>query len=454
MRGQPELTIAPFRAVQYNPAKVGELAGVVAPPYDVISPDGQLRYYTRHEYNVIRLILGRDLPGDDERLNRYTRAGEFFHRWLEEGILIQDPVPCFYLSEQRFTHPRDGGERRRRGLIALVRLSPYGEGLVFPHEETLSQPKRDRLFLLQACQANLDPVFACYPSTVEPLEQVFEEVMAGGAFIDLTDEDRVRHQLWRLSDPAKIRLVARAFTGEKVFIADGHHRYETALAFRDQLLATDPAPPQVKVRRSYNYVMMTLVSAQDPGLVILPTHRLLRTYPFSTADRFLEAVGRFFDIQSRPLRGEGEVRRLLAEMEELGEGRRVIGMSDGEGFSFFLLKDERLLGSIGGRPKDAPWTDVALLHDLLIERILGLRKISLREGEIAYTRDEVEAIRLVRQRAYRLAFFLNPPKISEIQAMALAGERLPPKSTFFYPKLLSGLVFYRLDPNELVEPLL
>lgn len=448
----PTLTIAPFRGVRYNPEKVWDLTAVVAPPYDVISSEGQLRYYTRHEYNVIRLILGRELPGDDERLNRYTRAGEFFHRWLEEGILVQDPVPRLYLSEQRFVHPRDGRERRRRGLILIVRLSPYEERLVFPHERTFSLPKRDRLLLMQACPANLDPVFACYPSTLEPVERAFEEAMAKEAFIDLTDDDGVRHQLWRLSDPVKIRQVAGAFKGERLFIADGHHRYETALAFRDEHSAADPAPPEVRAKRSYNYVMMTLVSAHDPGLVILPTHRLLRTHPFPNADPFLETVGRFFDIQARPLREEGEVGRVIEEMERLGEKRRVVGMYDGEGFYLLILKDDRLLAGVGGRPEGFGWTDVTLLHHLLIEGILGLEQTSLEEGEITYPRDEAEAIRLVRQGAYRLAFFLNPPKVSEVQATALAGERLPPKSTFFYPKLLSGLVFHRLELNERVEP--
>ncbi|MBI3990103.1 MAG: DUF1015 domain-containing protein [candidate division NC10 bacterium] len=446
------LTIAPFRGVRYNPEKVWDLTAVVAPPYDVISAEGQLRYYARHEYNVIRLILGQELPGDDERLNRYTRAGEFFRRWLEEGILVQDPVPCLYLSEERFVHPRDGKERRRRGVIPIVRLSPYEEGRVFPHERTFSKPKRDRLLLMRACQANLDPVFACYPSTLEPVEQTFEEAMGEEAFIDLTDDDGVRHQLWRLSDPVKIRQVARAFKEERVFIADGHHRYETALAFRDELSAADPAPPQVKATRSYNYVMMTLVSSHDPDLVILPTHRLLRTLPFPSSDPFLEAVGRFFDIQARPLREEGEIGKVIGEMERLGEKRRIIGMYDGEDCYLLILKDERLLAGIGGRPEGSQWTDVTLLHHLLIEGILGLDKASLEEGEIAYTRDGAEAIRLVQQGAYRLAFFLNPTKISEVQVATLVGERLPPKSTFFYPKLLSGLVFHRLDPNEPVEP--
>ncbi|MFN3476904.1 MAG: DUF1015 family protein, partial [Candidatus Methylomirabilales bacterium] len=265
-------SIAPFRGIRYNPEKIGDLSLVVAPPYDVITPSAQDQYYAKHPWNVIRLILGKELLGDDDQKNRYTRACEFFHRWLNEGVLVQDPTPSLYLYEQRFLHPRTGESLRRLGFLALVRLEPWNARVVFPHERTLEKPKRDRLALIRACSANFEPVFAFYPDPLETVQALLEEEAEKGPALDFLDEG-IEHRLWLLQDEGRIREIVEAFQGERLFIADGHHRYETALAFRDELEKADPAPPEVKAKRPYQYVMMLLVSAHDPGLVILPTHR-------------------------------------------------------------------------------------------------------------------------------------------------------------------------------------
>lgn len=441
------MLIAPFRGVRYNLEKIGNLWAVVAPPYDVISPEARERYYARHEHNIIRLILGKELPGDDEGYNQYTRASLFLRQWQEEGVLVQDPIPSLYLYEQRFVHPRTGQELRRRGVIALVKLEPFGSGVVFPHERTLAGPKQDRLLLIRACQANLSPVFAFYPDLVEPVSEVFQEEAEKAPAAELLDEEGVGHRLWLLQDREKIRKIAEVLEGQKLFIADGHHRYETALRFRDESLATDPSPPSLKARKLYNYVMTALVSAHDPGLVILPTHRLIRAIPYRTTDTLLEELHRHFQVEVRRLKEgeEGEsVGALLEEMGRLGQKHHVVGMYDG-GTSFYLLtvRDESFPGS------RSLWLDVMVLHSFVLENLLGLAPSDER---IAYTRDEREAIHLVMAGRYRLAFFLNPLKVADVQAAAESQERLPPKSTFFYPKLLSGLVIHQFDRDSLVAP--
>lgn len=428
-------SIAPFRGIRYNPEKIRDLSLVVAPPYDVITPSAQDRYYAQHPKNIIRLILGKEVPEDDEKKNRYTRAREFFHSWLKEGVLVQDPVSCLYLYEQRFVHPRTGESLRRLGFLALVRLEPWSARVIFPHEKTFDKPKQDRLALIKACSANLEPIFAFYPDPLETVRALLEEEAVKDPAIDFLEEG-IEHRLWLIQDQEKIRAIIEAFQGERLFIADGHHRYETALAFRDELEKADPAPPEVKAKRSYQYVMMLLVCSHDPGLVILPTHRLLKSIPHPSADALLEEVRRFFTVEARDLRRGREaedMRRVLEEMERLGQGWCVLGMSLGGKDLYFLT----LRGDVLQRPLGP---DVRVLHQLLIEGLFGA---SLEE--IAYTRDEVEALRAVMAGRSRLAFFLNPPKIVEIQEAAEAQELLPPKSTFFYPKPLSGLVIRRID---------
>lgn len=428
-------SIAPFRGIRYNLEKIGDLSLVVAPPYDVITPSAQDRYYAQHPQNVIRLILGKELPGDDEKENRYTRAREFFHSWLKEGVLVQDHVPCLYLYEQRFVHPRTGESLRRLGFLALVKLEPWSARVIFPHEKTFDKPKQDRLALIKTCSANFEPVFAFYPDPLETVQALLEEEAEKDPAIDFLEEG-IEHRLWPIRDEGRIREIVEVFRGGRLFIADGHHRYETALAFRDELEKADPAPPEVKAKRSYQYVMMLLVSAHDPGLVILPTHRLLKSIPHPSADALLEEVRRFFTVEARDLRQGREaedIKRVLEEMERLGQGRCVLGMSLG-GKDLYLLT---LRGDVLQRPLGP---DVRVLHQLLIEGLFGA---SLEE--IAYTRDEVEALRAVMAGRSRLAFFLNPPRIIEVQETAEAQELLPPKSTFFYPKPLSGLVIRRID---------
>jgi len=449
-------TVFPFRGLRYNPEKVGDLSLVVTPPYDVISPEAQERYYQRHPYNVIRLILGKEFPNDGPGNNRYTRAAWDFQSWQEEGILIRDERPSIYIYEQAFAL-RDGQKRRRKGIIALVKLEGFAKGTVFPHEWTLSKPKWDRLELMRACYANFSPIFSFYSSGGKLIHQVLKDKMEGEPAIDLMDEDRIEHRLWLLQDLTLIQAVVKELADKQVFIADGHHRYETALAFRDELWVKDPADPDRKGQKAYNFVMMALVDMEDEGLAILPTHRMVRRLPALDKRALLTRVSPYFEVDVRPLRPGQEIEDLevvLAEVRDRGQRGHVFGMyGGGQDFYLLTLRDERVLERLIQAPRSFAYKrlDVTILHSLIIEGLLGLgAEEAEREEKLHYTRDEVEAYLQVREGKYQLAFFLNPTKLEEVHQVASARERMPQKSTFFYPKLLTGLVINPIDPEETI----
>src|SRR5574341_496988 len=270
--------ILPFRALRYNPQFVPDLKLVVAPPYDVISPEAQERYHARHRHNVVRLILAREAGEDASGRDRYDRASRTFTAWEADGILRRDGENGIYLYEQEFSLG-EGHRIRRRGLMALMRLANYGEKIVFPHERTFAKYREDRLRLMRACPANLEPIFGFYPDPDDSVCTVLDRCVGAAPQLDFVDEDGIRQRLWFLREPAAVAVLTQAFRERSVIIADGHHRYETALNFLQERRARDAAPPEVQRRRPEEFVLMYLVSAQDPGLVILPTHRVIRQRP-------------------------------------------------------------------------------------------------------------------------------------------------------------------------------
>ena len=448
--------IAPFRGLRYNPELVEDLSLVVAPPYDVISPDSQRAFHARHDQNVIRLILGEIREADNGEQNRYRRAGDDFRRWQAEKILVRDPAPSMYLYQQVFRAP-GGEELTRRGLIALVRLEDFGGRTVFPHERTMAAPKEDRLRLMQSCHANLSPIFGIYPGPLLEVDRLFITEEKINPTIDLSDWDGIRHRVWVFHDRDLIAEVRNAFESTPIFIADGHHRYETALAFRDLMRAKDQGDHSAKNRRPYNYIMMTLVSADDPGLVILPIHRLLRDLPGGGLAAYLAQVSQQFGVERMafPLDPEAGAEAVLGRLQATGSGIHRFGLYvGGEGAYVLTLADERIVEAevAEGKPGAYKRLDVTILHALLIEGPLRRQgQAALPDDAFVYTHDAVEAIRMVQQGRWGAAFFLNPTKIAEVQAVAGAGLRMPPKSTFFYPKLLTGLVIHPILLDEVVE---
>jgi uncharacterized protein (DUF1015 family) len=445
--------IIPFRGLRYNPRFVPDLKHVVAPPYDVISPEAQERYHARHPYNVVRLILSKAEAADAPGNNRYTRAAAAFSAWRRDEILRRDAMPAIYLYQQEFAIG-DAHRLRRRGLLALVRLQEYEEQVIFPHERTFSRYKDDRLQLMRACPANLEAILGFYPGPAPAVTAILDRNLETDPAVQLVDEDGVGHRVWLVHDPAEVEALQGALRDRPVVIADGHHRYETALNFRNERRAQAPAPGGAPHPRREDFVLMNLVQADDPGLVILPTHRVIRRAPRSAGDALREELARHFRIEPFPLDAANPLRSLRIALADLARRRDAgIACAVCTGGSEVLVLDltdpttpQALLRQ--GRAPAFADLDVAVLHRLLIEDILGISSGSQGDDCIQYTRDESQALAAVLAGEASLALFLNPPRVERVQAVAMAGERMPQKSTFFFPKVLSGLVINSLDAEE------
>jgi uncharacterized protein (DUF1015 family) len=444
--------IVPFRALRYDPRRVPDLTQVVAPPYDVISPEAQERYYARHPYNVVRLILAKDesaVPGG----SRYTRAAETFTAWRREGILRRDPVPAVYCYEQEFCIGQ-ASRLQRRGILALVRLHDYAERIIFPHERTFARYKDDRLQLMRACPANLEAILGFCPGPNPAVAEILDRQRGTTPTIQIVDEDDVGHRMWLVHEPAAVETLQAALRDRPVVIADGHHRYETALNFRNERQAHAAVTRDTGHPRFDSFVLMNLVQADDPGLVILPTHRIIRRRPACVGEALTAALSHHFRIQSFPLDADNPLPSLRVALAALAQ-RSVAGIAcavyaGGAQVLVLELTDPatpQALLAEGHAPAFAR-LDVAVLHRLLVEGILGVPSTSQADDSIQYTRDESQAVAAVMAGEATLALFLNPPRVEQVQAIAMAGDRMPQKSTFFYPKVLSGLVFNPWDPGE------
>ncbi len=430
--------IQAFRAIRYNLGHVGSLSDVTAPPYDVIDPSLQEALYKRHPANVVRLILNREEPGDDEQNNRYARAARFFRNWQKEGLLTTDPVAALYVYHQHFAC--DGRELVRRGFMARCRLEAFGQGRIYPHEETLASPKQDRLLLTRACKANLSQVFGLYPDPGCQTQELLDSAVAGRPPIEAVDHLGVVHRMWPVTDVQMISAVAARLGPLPLFIADGHHRYETACTYRDELAAAGPLPPG----HPANYVLMMLVCMEDPGLVVLPTHRLFNGLPPLDARELAAKLAGAFTTR---IAGEGaDLAHAVWEEIELEANQGTL--------AFFTLADERWtvarltaagrarMEAVAGEHSQA-WRDlgVALLHRLVVDTLL--------EAPAAPTPKYVhrvdEVVEALETGQFNLACLLMPATVEHIRTISQGGERLPAKSTYFYPKLLSGLVFNPLQ---------
>lgn len=430
--------IKPFRGIRYSPQVIGDLAQVVCPPYDVISPAQQEMYHQRHPHNVIRLILAKDQPGDDERRNRYTRAGECFRDWLQKGILVHDESPAIYVYEQEF--PLGSQTRARRGFIARVRLEEFGDGQIYPHEQTMSGPKQDRLRLMESCHANLSQVFALYPEGDGSVSAALADATSRPPTVHFRDEHGTVNRLWMLKEDNGIRRLADGMRSRPLFIADGHHRYETALEYRRRHAGGD-------ADAACNFIMMMCVSLADPGLCILPTHRLVRSR--LRCATLCDGLKASFDL--REMAGFPAADTIV---ESLGQapGRHVFALVAHGAERWFVLtaRDPVRLGG-AGRGHCPAWQelDVSILHALVIEPSFGIPSTALsHHPDIAYVRDEGEALALVREGHFQFAFFLNPTQVGQVSQVASAGDKMPPKSTYFFPKLLTGLVISPLEGSS------
>ena len=436
--------IQPFRGVLYNTQRV-KPADVLTQPYDKITPEMRERYLKLSPYNLVQIELGKEQAGDTETNNKYTRARDLYQAWLRDGVLRRSAQPALYYLEQTFatSSSTQAGTPvpptlTRRAIIARVRLHRWDEGYILPHEHTLSKPKADRMALLRACGSQQGQIFMLYPKPKRSLEDIVGKVLAQPA-IELVDDYDVTNKLWEVTNPETIRAVQDTLRGEKFYIADGHHRYETALAFRDECRATAAKPDP---NASYEFVMATFVDMSDPGLVILPTHRTVSNLSAFDRQAFRKSLAKEFAVEPQP-----SLEKLLRAMKG---GPHLIGMRDAEEFALLRPKNlEALRPLFAHKPPLWDRLDVAILHVAILETLFGIDEVRLREeSNVTYWREPEKALEQVRSGAAQLAFFLNPTRVEAVQMIADARSRMPQKSTDFYPKLLSGLVINEVSPDQ------
>jgi uncharacterized protein (DUF1015 family) len=427
--------VRPFRGIRYNIHQLGDLSALICPPYDVVSPRDQLCYHHRSPYNAIRLELGEDLPGDTPEDNRYTRAAHTLQSWLKDGILVRDETPAFYLIEHRFEH--QDGLRSRFSLLARVRLEDFSSGHIRPHEMTIGRAGADRLRLLNACNANVSPIMALFrhsgTSVLSLLPDTIDPPIASAA-----DRDGVGYAMWVIADQEVTASISESLADKELYIADGHHRYETALAYQRQQRS---AQPSRTADAGFDFVMMTLSNANDSNLFMEPTHRIVRGLDSDTLSQLEKGLGDHFraEVLSPMPDASDTLRYWLDTLRERGQQQTTFGLYglDGDGLRLLSLTQK---GPPAGKPGPTDDLDVQILHRLILNQTVGMSSADMAERCLDYTRDESAALSRVQSGEDQLAFFLNPTPISSVLDVADQGARMPQKSTYFRPKTATGLV--------------
>ncbi len=439
--------VMPFTALRYNTKAKGiNLAQVIAPPYDVISPDLQRALHERDPYNFVRLDFGFTQPNDDDFNNRYTRASALLQQWKTEEILIPEKRRCYYVYEQEFTVPESGERLSRRGFFGAVRLQDYRTGRIRAHERTFDSPKTDRLKLMRATQANLSPVFVLFSDPEGQARAEIAAICATPPSEEITDENGVVHRLWIVSKKERILTLREALKQRNLFIADGHHRYETALNYRDEMREFTG---HREGRQGFDYTLMYLNDFDDDGLVILPTHRVLaREYGEMDLELILEDLGEFFTLKefTVDMSDLDKASAKVSQMVKLTKGvttRLVMILPSGRAWTLTLKKAVDYDEMIEEKKihTEVKKLDVTILHRYVISRgWIGNPEVELEEGDVFYEKSVKGALDLLRRRKGCVGFIMNPTTKKQVQAIAELGELLPQKSTFFYPKLASGLL--------------
>lgn len=432
--------IQPFQGLRYNLAQVGDLSDVVAPPYDVISPEYQDELYAKHPNNVVRLILNKMNPDDDEANNRYTRAARTLKDWKAEGVLQRDDQPALYVYHQIFTV--GGKEYCRKGFMCGCEATPFGEGMIFPHEITMSGPKLDRLMLTTACKTNFSQIFGLYPDAENEVQNILEDAVRGEAPLEATDKDGVINRMWIVDDPDVVSKVVALMGPKPIFIADGHHRYETACNYRKQVREQG----ELTLDHPANYVLMVCIAMEDPGLIVMPTHRLFKNVPSFSQEELISKVGDCFRVSTV---GEGyrTAHRAWAEIEMLeDQGTMALYTAkDGKWNLLQLTEAGREKMAEVAKEHQPEWQElgVAILHSLVIDTLLGLKG----HEKPKYVHEVEEVVETLKSEpeTYPLAALVMPATVQQIQDLSMVRERMPAKSTYFYPKLISGFVFKPLE---------
>jgi len=432
--------IFPFRGVRFKQRTAGDLARTICPPYDIISTHMQSELYARSDYNFIRLEHPQELPQDTASENKYTWAASTLAQWLAEGVLIADEAPTIYVHDHHFRY--QGKEYRRRGIITLVRLEEWESRVIRPHEGTLASPKSDRLALLRALQANTSPILALFEDPQRKIASLLNAKTESGPVIHFHADGGEKHVLWAINEAERLEEIQRVLAHRPLYIADGHHRYESALAYRREQRRNQEKPPGSD---GFDFVMMTLVDFADPGLVILPPHRLVRGLPPSKIEDMVNKINPFFEVEEISLNSPDVWQK--AEdflVGEAGQGRIALCRAGENNLRLLKPRDltsmEKFLPA--SRSEHYKKLTVSILDHVILERLLGLRGGGAEA--LVYSYDQSEAADMVLRGEYQLAFLIGAVNSDAIKIVADVGDRMPRKSTYFYPKLPSGLVFYRM----------
>jgi uncharacterized protein (DUF1015 family) len=433
--------IRAFRAFRYDLGHVGPLADVIAPPYDVIDPALQQRLYDRSPYNVARVDFGKGEPRDTDEVNRYTRAAGLLRDWVHAGVLKQDTARSLYVYHQEYEV--EGRRHVRKGVLARVRLEPFGRGRIYPHEETMSGPKEDRLRLMRTTGMNLSPVFGLYPDEAGEVQDILDDSIRRALPVEATDHLGTVSRLWPVTDQHVISRVTGLFGPKPVFIADGHHRYETSLRYLDERRAAGDVPND---EAPANFTLMMLVGMSDPGLLILPTHRLISGVPTATGDKLRELLDGYFTVET--VGRSPAAARDCWDMIEADGSQAVLGfgtVADG-GWHLARLTNAAAMDDLA-KDHSQDWRGLAVsilqvlvLNKLLPERLGGTPKCEY----VHLVREVTEAVTAGR---CQLAALVPPATMGHVERIAGHLEKMPPKSTYFYPKLLTGLVFNSLKAH-------
>ena len=416
-----ETTVLPFRGLRYNPKKVGDIVDVIAPPYDVIKPDELIELEKRHPANIIRLILSQPNTNDNAQDNQYTRASQLMNKWIGDSILVRDQKPSYYIYDQSFQAP-DGKNYTRRALIANVKLEPFKNKVILPHEKTHAGPKIDRLNLMRTCHANLSPIFLLYQDSNGEIEGILNAYTnENNPDVDCPEVFGSTHRIWSLNHLESNKKIESLFKAKPLLIADGHHRYETALTFRDEMLQKG-----LSTDNGYNYMMMNLVRMESSGLAVLAIHRLLSNLSSIQIENAMKSIPEKFNVHHIDNQSI-----LMQKLEELKGKSSAFGLYTSD-------KTYRLLIPIDNSVK----LDVSIVQDTIINDIFKISKLADHISYTAYTED---AVKHVNESSDRVAILMNPTPVEQVLDVAIAGLTMPQKSTYFYPKMATGFVLNLLN---------
>jgi uncharacterized protein (DUF1015 family) len=443
-------SIVPFRGIRYAASRGRALGQLLAPPYDLVSQEKRDELLRRSPNNVVHLTLGEDRLGDGPQRNRYTRAADYWAEWLSQGILRQDAARSVYPLEQSFWAP-DGRHLRRHGFMAALRLHEFREGIVVPHEKTLAAPKADRLELLKAVKANLSPIFGVYRDAAGATAAALAKAVEQEPAAETDSDDGVHHRLWRTDDPSVVGALQALLAEKRVFIADGHHRYETALVYRRTL---DEAAPGLPEDGGHRYILMFLCPMSDPGLILFPTHRLVYGLKDLDLDRFLVDLARYFTVETLPediRRAAGRAWAVSKLAEHFGKSTAFLMVTavDQKARVLTLRDDFDLADAELPESETLRALDVTVLHAVVIQHLLGLSLHAQENQEnLTFVGDAGEAVNRVLSGEHQIGFLLNPTPMWQVEAVGDAGLTMPQKATHFWPRLQSGLVMRAIDPRE------